>query len=58
MRVLLSGNRNGVPWPPVNEVLDLPDAEAAELCASGLAEPVVDTRAERATAPTPEKRTQ
>jgi hypothetical protein len=36
----ISGTRNGEPWPPAGAELDLPDAEAAPLLASGAARPV------------------
>ena len=39
----VSGSRNGVPWPARGEVMELPDDEGAQLCASGLATPVKDT---------------
>jgi hypothetical protein len=42
MKLQISGNRDGVVWPPAGEVKELPDHEAARLCASGLAEPVTD----------------
>lgn len=38
MKVDLSGTRNGQPWPRRGETVDLPDGEAAQLCASGMAE--------------------
>jgi hypothetical protein len=40
MKVELSGMRNGVEWPPRGSVIELPDDEAAEYCAAGMAEPV------------------
>lgn len=56
MQVVMSGTRNGESWPlPGNEV-DLPDGEAATMCANGLAVPVrsdeddVETRAPKAKA--------
>ena len=33
----ISGTRNGVPWPKPGEYLEVPDAEAAELIAIGIA---------------------
>ncbi|MFI1767517.1 hypothetical protein ACH41H_36470 [Streptomyces sp. NPDC020800] len=39
----ISGSRDGVPWPKRGEVMELPDDEGAQLCASGLATPVKDT---------------
>lgn len=38
MIVQLSGTRDGKPWPGRGEVVDLPDEEAAQMCASGMAE--------------------
>ncbi len=40
MKVEISGNRNGQAWPALGEVVDLPGAEAAQLCAAGMAETV------------------
>ena len=37
MNHLISGTRNGAPWPKRGESIDLPDAEAAQLIASGVA---------------------
>lgn len=52
MRVAMSGTRDGADWPPLGGTIDLPDAEAADLCAAGLAQPVADddTDVETATA--------
>jgi len=36
----ISGTRDGVPWPAVGDVCDVPDIEAAELVAAGYAETV------------------
>ena len=33
----ISGTRNGQPWPKPGESVDLPDPEAAQLCAIGAA---------------------
>lgn len=53
MTAHISGDRNGVPWPPAGQVIDLPDVEASEYCASGMAVPVADIqRAETAVPPT------
>ena len=35
--VSISGTRNGVEWPPAGTPIDLPDAEAAQMIAAGLA---------------------
>lgn len=52
MLVAMSGTRNGARWPALGDTASLPDAEAARLVASGLAEPVDDTApVETATAP-------
>lgn len=37
MRVSIAGTRNGVEWPPVGGDVDLPDGEAQDLIAGGLA---------------------
>ncbi|GGT43388.1 hypothetical protein [Streptomyces purpureus] len=55
MTVDMSGTRNGQPWPPRGDIADLPTAEAAHLCASGIAEPVTEpepvVEVEQTTAP-------
>lgn len=61
MKADVSGARNGVPWPRRGGTLDVPDAEGADLCAAGIAEPVAasPTAAESATVPDDsEKRTE
>jgi hypothetical protein len=51
MKVTISGMRNGRDWPTKGSVLELPDDEAAEYCAAGMADPVADfTSAEKAVA--------
>ncbi len=40
MKVDVSGTRDGHPWPPRGSVVELPDAEAADYCRNGMAEPV------------------
>ena len=47
MRARITGTRNGVDWPPVGGVVDLPEVEARDLIAGGLA-------VESAVAPEPE----
>lgn len=42
MKVGLSGTRDGIEWPPRGSVIELPDAEAADYCAAGMAEPVAE----------------
>ncbi len=44
----ISGTRNGQDWPPIGTEMDVPDIEGAELCRTGLAQPV-------ATQPEPER---
>ena len=52
MKVAVSGTRNGQDWPAKGEEIDLPDGEAADLCAAGLAEPVAEKgEPEKAVAP-------
>lgn len=56
MSVDVSGSRNGQPWPAKGQVADLPDTEAADLCASGMAEPVASLPGEDAETRTEPKR--
>lgn len=56
MKTHISGTRNGVRWPEAGGEVVVTDTEGADLCSQGLAEPVAE-KAERATAPKPEKRT-
>lgn len=51
LKVNLSGTRNGAEWPAVGGVVDLPDAEAAQMLASGMASSVKDDQVKDATAP-------
>lgn len=37
----LSGTRDGQAWPPRGSIVELPDDEAAQLCANRMARPVV-----------------
>lgn len=55
MKVELTGTCNGVEWPPRGEVADVTDAIGSDMCASGLAEPVVE-EPRKATARKAEKR--
>jgi hypothetical protein len=48
MKVEVSGTRDGAPWPPRGDVLEVGDDEGAQLCAAGLATPVVDDKVETA----------
>ena len=56
MKAGLTGTRNGEPWPDRGEVIDLPEQEARDLIHSGIAEPVVEDKVEKATAPKGEQR--
>lgn len=40
MKQQLTGSRNGLRWPAPGGVIDVLDVEAADLLASGIAEPV------------------
>lgn len=52
MRATLSGLRDGQPWPARGGELVVPDAEGAQLCAQGYADPVaVVAEPEKRTAP-------
>ena len=59
MKVRLSGTVNGQDYPARGGVLETTDEHGAELCAAGLATPIVsaEPQVERAVAPTAEKRT-
>lgn len=46
----ISGSRNGQKWPARGSIIELPDTEAASLCAQGMAVPVVEDNTETATA--------
>lgn len=50
MKVSVSGTRDGKPWPPAGEQIDLPDHEAAAMCAAGHATPVADVEGDVETA--------
>jgi hypothetical protein len=49
MKQVITGLRDGVSWPAIGGTLVVPDAEGAQLCGQGIAEPVAE-------APAPEKR--
>lgn len=58
MRALVSGSRDGKKWPKPGETLEVPEAEAAQLIAQGIAEDpaaaelaVVGSGEEKAVAP-------
>lgn len=42
--VEITGTRDGEPWPPLGDVVDLPDAEATDLVRGGLAVEASDPR--------------
>lgn len=42
MLIQIAGARDGVAYPAPGETLDLPDNEAAKLCAAGFAEPIAE----------------
>lgn len=44
LKVQISGTRNGQDWPRRGSVIELPDDEAAQYCAAGMAEPVAAFR--------------
>ena len=44
LKVHLTGTRNGVEWPAYGEEIDLPDEEAADMVAAGMAEPATKHR--------------
>jgi hypothetical protein len=58
MRALVSGLRDGQPWPPVGGTVEVSDDEAETLLRNRLAEPVFDPESgvERAVAPSAETR--
>ena len=58
MRALVSGLRDGKPWPPVGGVIELPEDEAVALCRNRMADPVYDpeSRVETAVMPGEEMR--
>lgn len=56
MKINISGTRDGQDWPSIGECIVVPDAEGADLCAAGYAEPVADIKPEKATAPATELR--
>ena len=55
MKTKIAGSRNGVRWPDAGEEKDLPENEALDLIAAGLAEPV-KMEAETRPAPAAETR--
>lgn len=59
LKIDVSGTRNGAPWPARGEIVELPDQEAADMCANGQADPVAEKasdKAEKAVAPEAEQR--
>lgn len=57
MRVAITGTRNGQPWPGAGGTIDVPEAEASDLIAAGLAVAAEKPVAQKATAPSGEKAT-
>lgn len=55
MKTRIAGSRNGVRWPEAGETKELPEGEAVDLIAAGLAEPV-KAEPTKATARKAEKR--
>lgn len=54
MRTAITGTRNGEDWPAVGGEIDLPDAEARDMIAAGLAVEVADApKPQTAAAPKP-----
>lgn len=51
MKADISGSRNGQPWPRRGETTEVPDAEGADLCSAGIAEPVTGRKVETAVVP-------
>lgn len=56
LKVDISGTRNGQEWPRHGAVIDLPDDEAAQMCAAEMAVPVTGDDVETATLPADEER--
>jgi hypothetical protein len=56
MKIRIAGSRNGDRWPEAGSEVTLPDNEGADLCAAGLAEPVVEAKPEKAVAKKAESR--
>ncbi|MGW4886911.1 hypothetical protein [Streptomyces murinus] len=53
MKTDVSGSRDGQPWPRRGSTLEVPDAEGADLCKAGIAEPVAKKDAEAVEKATP-----
>lgn len=47
----ISGLRDGALWPARGAEVEVPDAEGAEMCAAGMAEPVADAEVRKETRP-------
>lgn len=56
MKIEVSGTRDGERWPAVGGEMVVSDAEGADLCSQGFAEPVVETKPEKAVAKKAETR--
>lgn len=52
LKVNVSGTRDGIEWPPMGGSVDLPESEAAQMVAAGLASAVTPAPVETATANT------
>lgn len=55
LHVKISGTRNGEEWPDIGDEIELPEAEAIDLCVTGAAEPVPTDDKETADAKPPRK---
>lgn len=58
MKVGIVGPRNGQDWPKRGGEITVSDAEGADLCANGYAEPVVEDQPQVEKRPAPSKRTE
>lgn len=56
MKISQSGTVDGLTLPPAGSEADVPDALGAELCASGIAEPMTTPEPEKAAAPRSQRR--
>jgi hypothetical protein len=51
MAMNMSGTRSGADWPQIGEILEVDDDEGVQLCAAGIATPVVKRDVETAVPP-------
>ena len=42
MKQMITGLRDGAAWPAIGDTIVVPDAEGAQLCGQGVAEPVAE----------------